>query len=203
MAGIRARIAAEIAKTPVGVALAAAAAANGSTVQGTDGVEPSAAALHRQLADGAAFAGMFGTYHLVASALARLRSDPAVYRPLFDADPIAFLHEEARVDPPVTSITALVGRDGASVQLGPSGAAAGVAHFAPGTPFQVSIAACRSSAHTHPQFQRARTFSCRHCNNSCGAGIDRDGEFGSKRVRRSRRGVIARSRIRPISSAAV
>ncbi len=68
-------------------------------------------------------------------AIARLRSNPQHYVPLFEQDPVAFLHEEARVDPPVTSFTSVLRKD-TLVELGPS---MGSRIFEKETPFQVIL----------------------------------------------------------------
>ena len=65
----------------------------------------------QQVVDGFMFAGLLGTTHLATHTLDRIRSDPALYVPMYRADPEAFLLESARVDPPVTSVTAVLGED--------------------------------------------------------------------------------------------
>jgi len=64
-----------------------------------------------QVVDGFMFAGMFGTSHLTLRALKRIRSNPYYNVLLWENDPDAFLIEQSRVDPPVTSVTALLKED--------------------------------------------------------------------------------------------
>lgn len=133
---LRAAIRLAIAPTPVGVALKAAAAkavAEG-VLPGDTEEERSGDALVRQLADGVAFAGTLGTTHLTTHALARIRSDPAHYVPLFFLDPAAFLHEEARVDPPVTSVTSVFSEN-IILSIGPASQRIDVS-LGVGTPYQ-------------------------------------------------------------------
>lgn len=126
---VRLRIKAAIRATPVGERIVAAA-----------GLDADAVLL--QLADGSAFAGMLGTLHLATHALARLRSAPALYVPLYQKDPIAFLHEEARVDPPVTSVTAVLPAE-RTLELSPRPVNV---TFPRGNPYQLSL----STANTDP-----------------------------------------------------
>ena len=90
------------------------------------------------------FAGMLGTSHLATHALHRLRSNPKEYVPLYDEDPLAFLHEEARVDPPVTSVTALTKPGGEEIKLVHIHENV---HFKEGTPYQLVL----STANTDPE----------------------------------------------------
>ena len=61
-----------------------------------------------QIADGFLFAGLLGTEHLTSHTLERLRSDPGRYQPMWNQNKTAFLLEQARLDPPVTSVTSLL-----------------------------------------------------------------------------------------------
>lgn len=54
---------------------------------------------------------MIGTSHLTWRTVQRIRGAPHVYAPLYKRDPYAFLMEQARVDPPVTSVTMVAARD--------------------------------------------------------------------------------------------
>ena len=63
------------------------------------------------LSFGFLFAGQGGTSHLTKSSLARIRSDPKKYTPMWNKSPRNFLLEQARIDPPVTSYTSLVDKD--------------------------------------------------------------------------------------------
>ena len=110
---LRQQIRSAILETPAGkrIKQAAAAAAAAGTLPNRNEEDASGDSIIRQLADGSAFAGMLGTYHLTSHALRRLHSNPRTYLPLWEKDPVAFLHEEARVDPPVTSVTAVLGGD--------------------------------------------------------------------------------------------
>lgn len=96
----------------------------------------------RQVADGVAFAGMLGTSHLAINALHRIRSDPDAYLPLFNNDPVGFLHEEARVNPPVTSVTSILSED-SNITL----AKVGSVFFPKDTPFQVAISTANTDLH--------------------------------------------------------
>lgn len=60
-----------------------------------------------QIVDGFLFAGMFGTTHLTQSTLDRIQSNPELYVTMFLEDPKAFMVEQARLDPPVTSVTSV------------------------------------------------------------------------------------------------
>ena len=133
---IRKRIRLAIAETPVGKDIkerAKKAVAEGRLPGNTE-EERSGDALLRQLADGVAFAGTLGTTHLSSHALTRIRSDPRNYVPLFMKNPVNFLHEEARVDPPVTSVTSVLDDD-TVVNIANTGSTS----FAKGTPFQTVI----------------------------------------------------------------
>jgi energy-coupling factor transporter transmembrane protein EcfT len=55
------------------------------------------------------FAGMLGTTHLVTHTLERIRARPDVYVAAWKKNTRSFLLESARVDPPVTSVTAVLG----------------------------------------------------------------------------------------------
>jgi len=77
---------------------------------------------------------MLGTFHLTSHALRRLHSNPRLYLPLWEKDPVAFLHEEARVDPPVTSVTGVLGTD-VEIDI----VEQGKCPFAKGTPYQLVI----------------------------------------------------------------
>ena len=63
----------------------------------------------QQLVDGFMFAGMLGTTHLVTHTLERIRARPDVYVAAWKKNTRSFLLESARVDPPVTSVTAVLG----------------------------------------------------------------------------------------------
>jgi hypothetical protein len=141
--GIRARMTEGVLKTPVGQRLQAAAAdaASKGLLPNNTEEEMSGRAIVRQLTDGAAFAGILGTSHLTLHALHRIQSHPRHYSALFDEDPVAFLHEEARVDPPVTSVTGVLGVD-TTVTL----SHAGQVLFPKGSPYQIAI----STANTDP-----------------------------------------------------
>jgi hypothetical protein len=144
VASLRKTLAAGVLASPRGgkiKAAAALAAAEGRLPNATAD-DRSGHAIIRQLADGAAFAGMLGTSHLATHALRRMRSHPRRYVPLYDADPTAFLHEEARVDPPVTSVTGVLG---ATTNLTLAEVKEKVA-FPKGTPYQLVI----STANTDP-----------------------------------------------------
>ncbi|EOD34039.1 hypothetical protein EMIHUDRAFT_228891 [Emiliania huxleyi CCMP1516] len=86
--------------------------------------------LAQQVADGLLFAGGYGTTHLTLAALERISSDPALY-----ADPDAFLVESARLDPPVTSVSAIAPKGGQQLQ-GPGG---GQLRVAQGVPMQLLL----------------------------------------------------------------
>eukprot|EP00928_Gymnodinium_smaydae_P020363 TRINITY_DN17870_c0_g2_i1.p1 TRINITY_DN17870_c0_g2~~TRINITY_DN17870_c0_g2_i1.p1 ORF type:complete len:1433 (-),score=358.29 TRINITY_DN17870_c0_g2_i1:61-4269(-) len=73
--------------------------------------EADAEDLLMQLVDGFMFAGLLGTGHLTTHTLDLIRKDPATYVPMWRQDRDAFLLESARLDPPVTSVTALLDRD--------------------------------------------------------------------------------------------
>jgi hypothetical protein len=78
----------------------------------------------------------------------------------YDANPRAFLHEEARVDPPVTSITALLEKD-QMVHL----AGAGQVWFPSGTPYQVRWChglALRTHSVVSPVLPFRRALSCQY-----------------------------------------
>ena len=62
----------------------------------------------QQLVDGFMFAGMLGTTHLVTHTLERIRARD-VYVAAWKKNTRSFLLESARVDPPVTSVTAVLG----------------------------------------------------------------------------------------------
>jgi len=62
----------------------------------------------QQLVDGFMFAGLLGTSHLVTHTLDRIRSAPDLYVPMWMKSKQKFLLESARVDPPVTSVTAVL-----------------------------------------------------------------------------------------------
>lgn len=64
-----------------------------------------------QVVDGFLFAGLLGTGHLVTHTLNFIRANPDERLPLWHENPEAFLLESARVDPPVTSVTALLPDD--------------------------------------------------------------------------------------------
>jgi len=68
-------------------------------------------AMLMQLVDGFMFAGLLGTGHLVTHTLERIRQSPAIYVPMWHKNPKSFLLESARVDPPVTSVTAVLGEE--------------------------------------------------------------------------------------------
>jgi hypothetical protein len=72
--------------------------------------EAETAQLVQQLVDGFLFAGLLGTNHLTVRALHRLQTQPALVDQ-WDADPFAFLLEQARVDPPVTSVTVVLDQE--------------------------------------------------------------------------------------------
>ena len=65
----------------------------------------------QQLVDGFMFAGMLGTTHLVTHTLSRIRARPDVYVATWKKNSHSFLLESARVDPPVTSVTAVLSED--------------------------------------------------------------------------------------------
>jgi len=149
---IRKRIREGVLKTPVGQRVKAAAAksfqeggrlhallANVETkhlhTHKISDEDLSGDSLVRQLADGAAFAGMLGTTHLATHAITRIKSDPSYYWPLFQSNPVAFLHEEARVDPPVTSVTAVL-TSNLTTNVGPN---LGQSFFPSGTPHQLAL----------------------------------------------------------------
>lgn len=89
----------------------------------------------RQIIFGSMFAGLGGTYHLTSHAIRRIRSDPETYVPMFRRRPKAFLVEQARLDPPVTSYSSL-SRSGATVKVWPLGMFGAMK----GTPQQMCIA---------------------------------------------------------------
>lgn len=156
---IRARLRQGILATPVGQKLQAAAAqaVKDGLLPGITDEERSGMALIRQIADGAAFAGMLGTTHLTTHALHRLDSHPAYYVPLYQQDPTAFLHEEARVDPPVTSVTAVL-TDATSVEIGPR---LGRRTFDAGTSFQVAISTANKDPIVFGGAHHSRAFAAK------------------------------------------
>ena len=142
---LRKQIRQSILETPGGqrIKKAAAAAAAAGTLPNRNDEDASGDSIIRQLADGSAFAGMLGTFHLTSHALRRLQSNPRTYLPLWEGDPAAFLHEEARVDPPVTSVTAVLGND-TEVHIVDQG----ITHFEKGTPYQLSISTANTDTNT-------------------------------------------------------
>jgi hypothetical protein len=72
-----------------------------------------------QVVDGFMFAGMFGSRHLTLGVLNRIRSSPSEFLRFWNQDPRAFILEQSRVDPPVTSVTVLV-KEGEEIATGKS-----------------------------------------------------------------------------------
>ena len=142
---LRKQIRDAILDTPAGQRIkeAAAVAAAAGKLPNRNAEDASGDSIIRQLADGSAFAGMLGTFHLTSHALRRLQSNPRTYLPIWKKDPVAFLHEEARVDPPVTSVTAVLGSD-AEVDLVEQGDTL----FKKGTPYQLVISTANTDART-------------------------------------------------------
>ena len=62
-----------------------------------------------QLVDGTMFAGLLGTGHLTQKTIERIRKDVPTQGALWEKNKDAYLLESARVDPPVTSVTAVLG----------------------------------------------------------------------------------------------
>lgn len=54
---------------------------------------------------------------LSITAIERVRSDPARYVPMFEEDPISFLVEQARIDSPVTGVSAVAPAGGHTLRL--------------------------------------------------------------------------------------
>lgn len=73
-----------------------------------------------QVVDGFMFAGMFGSRHLTLGVLNRIRSSPVEFLRFWNDDARAFILEQSRVDPPVTSVTVLMGDGGEEVLMGKS-----------------------------------------------------------------------------------
>lgn len=125
-------------------------------------------AMLQQVVDGYLFAGLLGTTSLATSAFNRLRSHPALYGPMWQRDPISFLVECARLDPPVSSVTALLDNDrelyvgvGYADMFGGHEAGGHKVLFPKGTPIQMLITqANRDSSvfgHTANQFDPTRS----------------------------------------------
>lgn len=98
---IREQVRDVVARTPTGQRVLSLAAEDGMS-------EEEAQLMLVQVVDGFLFAGMFGTTHLAGHTLARIRSDPIRHVPLWQQSPRSYLLEQARVDPPVTSVTAVL-----------------------------------------------------------------------------------------------
>eukprot|EP00658_Telonema_sp_P-2_P037767 TRINITY_DN2714_c0_g1_i3.p1 TRINITY_DN2714_c0_g1~~TRINITY_DN2714_c0_g1_i3.p1 ORF type:complete len:386 (+),score=94.70 TRINITY_DN2714_c0_g1_i3:53-1210(+) len=93
-------VGAAIEKTQVGQAILR------MSTEGSTPLDP--AKVINMVAFGFLFAGVGGSSHLTASSVARLRSDPALYVPMFKKNPQNFIVEQARIDPPVTSYNSLL-----------------------------------------------------------------------------------------------
>jgi hypothetical protein len=93
-------VAERILETKVGQAMHKMAENGSPTINGDSFIN--------MLAFGYVFAGQGGSSHLTRSALKRIRSNPAFYTPLWLSNKRAFLLEQARLDPPVTSYTSLM-----------------------------------------------------------------------------------------------
>lgn len=125
-------------------------------------------AMLQQVVDGYLFAGLLGTTELATSAFSRLRSHPALYGPMWQRDPVAFLVECARLNPPVSSVTALLDTDrelyvgvGWADMFGGYEAGGHKVLYPKGTPVQMLISqANRDSSvfgHTANQFDPTRS----------------------------------------------
>jgi len=88
--------------------------ANPDKEKGEPVLETAVDDVETMFAFGIAFAGMGGTKHLTQSTYKRIMSDTdgsKGYRKMWDADPLGFMREQARMDPPVVSYTALAKED--------------------------------------------------------------------------------------------
>jgi cytochrome P450 len=102
----------------------------------------------QQLVDGLMFSGLLGTGQLTTQTVERIRSDPGDYVPMWDKGKEAFLLESARIDPPVTSVTAVLGEDRVmDVASGLSGPGSVKLTLEKGSTMQLIIA----SANTDPK----------------------------------------------------
>ena len=100
-----------------------------------------------QLVDGTMFAGLLGTGHLTTKTIERIRTDALYQVPLWNADRESYLLESARVDPPVTSVTAVLGEERTfDVASGTAGTGSVKVTLEKGSTMQLVI----SSANTDP-----------------------------------------------------
>eukprot|EP00286_Rhodomonas_abbreviata_P001119 CAMPEP_0181288858 /NCGR_PEP_ID=MMETSP1101-20121128/566_1 /TAXON_ID=46948 /ORGANISM="Rhodomonas abbreviata, Strain Caron Lab Isolate" /LENGTH=1147 /DNA_ID=CAMNT_0023393027 /DNA_START=146 /DNA_END=3589 /DNA_ORIENTATION=+ len=132
---VRARIAKGILETDAGkrISKAAAEAAAAGNLPNENAEDASGYSMISQIADGSALA-FVGNHHLATHALQRLKSEPERYLPLWKRSPVDFLHEQARVDPPVSAVTGVLGEE-KSIEL----VEAGNVTFPPGTTRQLVI----------------------------------------------------------------